>query len=320
LQRSQQALMSAQQTRDMAQSVYNNDPSQVNQISLNLQMQLYNQAQTTHTQQQQQAANAQRTVNTTPPQINEPVIKEHRYPIYQRTRTAIVTCLIKLIDTETSAVLYTDQVKGESSQTDRHVEPDAGHNVTEDPLDLPDDVTMRNQALEALLVKLRRSIELASRKHGHRFILLMRQAEKEARPDQVVENSIKYLFAYPIAPGNTDRLLEALNKAISAPSDQVNIAQLLRRHCDLLRTRAGLPAQLQEREGKLWLKKALGQVNLNVSLPCELIAVEGESVNALSDVQAVLSPFGTGDEVTITVLSDGRNLTKSVKLVEEGGQ
>ena len=65
------------------------------------------------------------------------------------------------------------------------------------------------------------------------------------------------------------------------------------------------------------MQKTLGQVNLNVSLPCELIAVEGESVNSLSDVQAVLSPFGTGDEVTITVLSKGKTVTKSVKLVIE---
>jgi len=317
LQRSYQALMATQQDRDVAQSIYDSDPSPINQASLNEQMQLYDKARTAYNQQKQRTAKAQRTVNLTPPQIEEPIIKEHRYPIYQRTRTAIITCLVKLIDTETSAVLYTDQVKGEFSQSDRHVEPDPVHNVTEDPLDLPDDVAMRNQALEILLDKLRRSIELATRKHGHRFILLMRQAEKEANFNQVIENSMKYLFAYPIAPGNTDRLMQALERAVSAPPDQVNIAQLLRKHCGLLRVRAGLPAQLQVREGKLWIQKALGRANLNISLPCELIAVEGASVNSLSDVQAVLSPFGAGDEVTITVLSKGRNVTKSVELVAE---
>jgi tetratricopeptide (TPR) repeat protein len=320
LQRSYQARMSAQQDRDVAQSIYDSDPSQINQGSLNQRRQLYNEARSAYDQQKQRAAKAQRTVNITPPQIEEPVMKEHRYPIYQRTKTAIITCLVKLIDTETSAVLFTDQVKGEFSQSDRHVEPDAPHNVTEDPLDLPDDVAMRNQALEVLLAKLRRSIELASRKHGHRFILMMRQAEKDANFDEVIENSMKYLFAYPIAPGNTDRLMQALEKAVSAPSDQVNITQLLRSHCGLFRGRAGLPAQLQERDGKLWIQKGRGRVNLNVSLPCELIAVEGESVNSMSDVQAVLSPFGTGDEVTITVLSKSRNVTKSVKLVAEESQ
>jgi len=148
-------------------------------------------------------------------------------------------------------------------------------------------------------------------------MLMMRQAEKERKADEVVENSMKYLFAYPIAPGNTDRLVQALQKAMSAPADQVNIVELLRRHCSLLRVRAGLPAQLKEKGGGLWIQRFVGKLNMNVALPCELIAVEGESVNSLSDVQAVLSPFGAGDEVTISVLSKGKNVTKSVRLVEE---
>lgn len=317
LQRVHRDMLSAQQKRDIAQSVYNSDPSVENQADLERRVGQYNQARIAYNEHKHRAANAQRSVNTTEPQISEPVMKDHRYPIYQRTKTATISCLIKLIDTETAAVLFPDQVKGQASHSDRHVEPDARRNVTEDPLDLPDDVALRNEALEALLVKLRRSIELASRKHGHRFMLMMRQAEKERKADEVVENSMKYLFAYPIAPGNTDRLVQALQKAMSAPADQVNIVELLRRHCSLLRVRAGLPAQLKEKGGGLWIQRLVGKANMNVPLPCELIAVEGESVNSLSDIQAILSPFGAGDEVTISILSKGKTVTRSVRLVKE---
>lgn len=314
--RAQQNLQSAEQMLETARSLHRQDPSTLNQIALATQTQLTNMARTKVQQHEQEVRSAQQAVNNTPRQKNVPDMRKHRYPILDKTKIASVTFLVKMVDTQTGSVLFTDRFEGQFTQTDQTVEEDAAHNVTADPWEVPDDATMSGEALNQLTGKLHASIELATQKHGHRFIVLMRQAESRKQTDQVVENVIKYLFAYPIHPADTERLMQGLAPVIAEQQEFVNLPELLRTYCHIMRGGARLPMTLAFTNNTLLVQEAKG-ANLGVALPCELVAIEGTRVHKMSDVIAMLKPYGPGDEVSVALSSQGKRVTKTVKLLAD---
>ncbi len=316
LAQAQQDLASAQQLFDVAHRLYDNDPTGANHTNLVIQTQLYNQALTRFNQKRQRVTDAQQVVNTTPRQNVVPDMRKHTYPIFTKTKSAKVICMVKMLDTDSGSILFTDQLTGEASETDTTISGDAHHNVTADPLDLSDDATTVDRALMDLTGKLNRSMELAVKRHGHRFMVLMRKAEQNGQTEQTIENAMKYLFAYPIASENRKRMLQAIEPVVADQADFVNIGQLLHQHCGILNRPAELPLQLSQQGRKLMINRGLDQTRLNLQLPCELIAVEGAPVSSTDDVRAILSSNGPGDEVSISVISKGHTQAVSVELIE----
>jgi tetratricopeptide (TPR) repeat protein len=314
--RAQQNLQSAEQMLETARALNRQDSNTVNQIALATQTQLTNMARNKVQQCQREVTDAQNAVTTTPRLKNVPDMRQHRYPILTKTKAATVTFSIKMVDTATGSVLFTDRFEGQFAQSDRTVEEDLAHNVSADPWEVPDDAVMSTEALEALTGKLHASIELATQKHGHRFIVLMRQAEAKKQTEQVVENVIKYLFAYPIDPEDTERLMRGLEPVIAKQADFVNLPQRLRQYCGIMRGQGRLPLVLVFQNNRLLIQKAEG-VELGVSLPCELTAIEGKPVQDTRDVAAVLRPYGPGDEVAVVLSSNGRKQTKNLRLIPD---
>ena len=316
LEQARQKLQTAQQLMDVALRLFDNDPTGANQTNLTIQTQLYNQALTRFNQKRQRVNDAQRVINATPRQNPEPDMRKHKYPIFTKTKSAQVRCVVKMVDTDTGSIRFTDQLVGEAREADETFAGDVVHNVTEDPLDLPDDATMIERALADLTIKLDRSMELAAKQHGHRFMVLLREAEQNGQAEQVIENAMKYLFAYPVSLENRDRVLQAIEPVIADQADFVDLSRLLHEHCGILNHPAELPLQLSMKNDQLMVNKTLGKTKLNLSLPCELIAIEGEPVSSVSAVQAILSSYGPGDEVSISVISQKRTRTVSVMLVQ----
>ena len=140
-----------------------------------------------------------------------------------------------MLDSMTGSIIFTDQITGISAKADQVIEGDAVRNVPEDPLELPDDITMLDDGIKSAVIKLNRSLELASKMHGQRFVVSMRKAEESKDAATATENCIKYLFAYPIGHDHTTKMLSYLDNSISTEKDLVDLRSLLRKHSHIHR-------------------------------------------------------------------------------------
>ncbi|MCH7921057.1 MAG: hypothetical protein IIC50_24190 [Planctomycetes bacterium] len=259
----------------------------------------------------------QQDVITLPREIALPDMREHHYSVFTKTATAQVICFLKMVDTETSEILFTDEFKGSASESDTYIPADSTHNVVGDPLDLPHDAVMVERALADLQEGLNRSLELALRRHGHRFVLLMRKAAKAGDAVAALEQGMMYLFAYPGGYHNTGMMVRAVQEAVSEQGGLINIQVQLSRHCQIMLHHAALPATLTHEKGRLLIRRFTGGSRFNLSLPCELVAIEGKPVKSLAEVEAVLASYGPGEAVRVTVFSKGRTSRLDVSLVEK---
>ena len=62
----------------------------------------------------------------------------------------------------------------------------------------------------------------------------MQQAEATGDMERAVDNSIKYLFAYPAGDEQTTRMIDFLRKYLGDEGSLIDIRQLLRTHCHVL--------------------------------------------------------------------------------------
>ena len=260
----------------------------------------------------------QQDVITLPRDIALPDMREHSYSVFTKTATAQVICFLKMVDTETSEILFTDAFKGSASESDTTIPADSTHNVVGDPLDLPHDAVMVERALADLQEGLNRSLELALRRHGHRFVLLMRKAAQAGDTVAALEQGMLYLFAYPGGYQNTGMMVRAVQEAVSEQGGLIDIRAQLSRHCQIMLHHARLPATLYEKNDRLMIRRFAGDgARFKLSLPCELVAIEGKPVKSLAEVDAVLSPYGPGEAVRVTVFSEGRTSRLDLSLVEK---
>ncbi|MHC4227287.1 MAG: tetratricopeptide repeat protein [Planctomycetota bacterium] len=261
---------------------------------------------------------AQVRLAATPRDVMVPNMVTHQYPIETITKTAKVSCMLKMVDTATGEVILAERVEGRHAQSDRVVQADPGRNVPGDPLELPDGQTMLDEAADSAIDRLRQSLTMACRRHGHRFVVQMRRAETAGDTVRAADNSIKYLFAHPVRHDHTDRMVNFLRKYLGEEDGLVDIAELLRAHCHLLLEPAELPARLEERDGRVIIQRFYKQPSEDVRCPCTLSSIDGRSVHSIAEAEALLDHYGADQEVSITVLSRGRHVTTDLQLRQRG--
>ncbi|TKJ32614.1 MAG: hypothetical protein CEE38_22885 [Planctomycetes bacterium B3_Pla] len=261
---------------------------------------------------------AQVRLVATPRDVMVPNMVTHQYPIETITKTAKVSCMLKMVDTATGEVILAERVEGRRSHSDRVVQADPGRNVPEDPLELPDGLTMLDEAANSAIDKLKRSLTMACRRHGHRFVVQMRRAETAGDTVRAADNSIKYLFAHPVRHDHTDRMVNFLRKYLGEEDGLVDIAALLRTHCNLLLEPAELPARLEDRDGRVTIQRFYKRPSEDVRCPCTLLSINGRSVHSIAEAEALLDHYGAEQEVSITVLSRGRHVTTDLQLRQRG--
>ncbi|MBW8017507.1 MAG: hypothetical protein FVQ82_15110 [Planctomycetes bacterium] len=257
---------------------------------------------------------AQNRLNMTPQQISVPRILPHTYPVQYITMTSKISLSIKVLDTMTGSIIFTDRIVGKYAESDNFVKGDSVRNVVADPLDLPDDAAMADKAMEKVIVKMNSSLELASKKHGQRFVANMRQAEKIGDSERAVENCIRYLFAYPVGSDHTNKMISYLESLISAEKDLVDLNKLLQRHCHVLLRQAEFPANLKNSNDRVVITRLKTKVSEQIKLPCTLIAIDGRPIGSIKEVDAIMTQYGVGDRISITVMSNNRNISAEIEL------
>ena len=177
---------------------------------------------------------AQVHLATIPPEVLVPNMLKHRYPIETFTKTAHVTCMLKMIDTATGEVMIAERIEGRHSQSDGVIASDPRRNVPEDPLDLPPEAAMLDAAANASTARLKQVLGLACTKHGERFAEMMGRAEAVGDAVGAVDNAVKYLFAYPNGHSQTNAMVDYLRRYLADEDSLIDIRQLLRMHCRVL--------------------------------------------------------------------------------------
>ena len=129
-----------------------------------------------------------------PRMIEEPVVLSHSYPIYHFTKTARMKVFIKMVDTETGEVLWSESIDGLAEVSDRVVDPDPFHNVDGDPLDLPDDQFLRDRCMLDVLEKIRPAVHQALKGYQDRYILAASRNESLGHTEDAVNQYVSFLF------------------------------------------------------------------------------------------------------------------------------
>ncbi len=254
----------------------------------------------------------------TPRRIRVPVLVEYHYPIRHVTKTATLVCFLKMVDSVTGEILLAEEIHGQYSATDQTIVGDVIHNVPDDPLTIPSDDYLIDQAVIATSEKLHHLIHRVLHEHSRRFVFLQRQAASRGDEDTAVENSMKYLFAHPVTAKDTNHMLNYLQQIAQKRNQgvRVDLQPLLPRYGAILRQHGRLPGDVQETPMGLTIT-ALRNTKLprGLHLPCRLVAVEGVSVRSRKELDAILSYYGAGEEVTLTLDSQNHQVTMDVALV-----
>jgi len=169
----------------------------------------------------------------TPQEVLIPNMVTHAYPIQTVTWTARVNCMLKMADGATGDLILAEGFEATHQRSDHFVPADPARNVPEDPLDMPDDATLIEEAVRSLVAKLKRPLEAACKRHGHRFVVRMRRAEAAGAAGEAVDNAVKYLFAYPTGDKETSKMVKFLRDYLGAEDELIDIRKPLREYCQI---------------------------------------------------------------------------------------
>lgn len=257
---------------------------------------------------------AQVRLAATPRDVMVPNMVEYEYPVNTVTRTARIGCMVKMLDTATGELILAETIDGRHAHSDDVVAADPARNVPADPLELPDDLTLIEEAAAEAIVKLNRSLGMAARKHGDRFLVQMRHAETAGDMVRAADNCVKYLFAYPVRGDQTDRMMSFLRKYLGNEDGLVDVRGLLQTHGRLMLDPAAFPAQMEDRNGEVIIRRFDNRPSRDIRCPCTLVSIDGQSVRSVAEVRMLMDNYGGGDNVSITALSRGKYVTADLRL------
>jgi curli biogenesis system outer membrane secretion channel CsgG len=181
-----------------------------------------------------EVGNAKMRLVSIPPEVLVPNMVLHRYPIETFTWTARVICMVKVLDTATGEVLIAEKVEGQAEHSDRMIQADAYRNVPADALELPSESTLIEGAANSAFGRLRQTLTEACAKHGQRFLVKMQRARVAGDAVEAVDNSVKYLFAYPGGDPQANAMVECIRAYLADEDGLIDVRALLRNHCHVL--------------------------------------------------------------------------------------
>ncbi|MHC4430774.1 MAG: CsgG/HfaB family protein [Planctomycetota bacterium] len=257
---------------------------------------------------------AQVRLAATPRDVMVPNVVAYEYPIDNVTRTARIGCMIKILDTATGELILAETIDGRHAHSDDVVVPEPGRNVPADPLELPDDLTLIEEAAAEAIVKLKHALGAAARQHGDRLLVQMRHAETAGDMVRAVDNCVKYLFARPVRHDQTDRMTRLLRRYLGNEDGLVDVRGLLRTHGGLLLDPARFPAQMEERNGQIIIRRFHNRPSREVRCPCTLVSIDGQAVRSIGEVRMLMDHYGADERVRVTALTRDRYVTTDLQL------
>jgi tetratricopeptide (TPR) repeat protein len=261
---------------------------------------------------------AEDRLTRTPRRIRVPVIVEYHYPITHVTKIASLVCFLKVVDSATGEILFAEEIAGEYVATDASSVGDPVHNVPNDPLTLPSDDYLTDQAVIAAIDAISHSLYSILPAHGKRFSILQRKAAVRGDEENAVENGMLYLWAYPVVTPETNSIVNYIETIVKKRNQGVSfdVKPLLHQYGSVLRTPGRLPGDLLETEGGVRVT-ALRTTRLprGLRIPCRLAALNGIKVHTLDDVYSLLAYRGVGDTVTLTLVTPSQQYAVEVALI-----
>ena len=109
-------------------------------------------------------------------------------------------------------------------------------------------------------------------------------------------------------------MISYLESLISAEKDLVDLNKLLQRHCHVLLRQAEFPANLKNSNDRVMITRLKTRVSEEIKLPCTLIAIDGRPIGSIKEVDAIMTQYGVGDRISITVMSNNRNISAEIEL------
>ncbi len=253
-----------------------------------------------------------------PQEVLVPNIVSYEYPIHTVTKSAQLSCLIKMTDMQTRGMILADTIEAGTSQTDTVIQAVPERNVPGDPLELPDDTGFYGQAIEALEENLVKILHVSLSKHSERFVKAFEKADSVGDQSRAVDQGIKYLFAHPVGYEHTNAMTDYLHRYLGKEDAILDITSLLRQHCRIFLAYAKFPAELQEQGNTVVIRKfTTASLTTSVRCPCTLISINGQSVNSIAQVRDLIGRYGAGEKVTLSVQSKGRFITTELALTQQ---
>ncbi|MCF7973952.1 MAG: hypothetical protein K9N55_09060 [Phycisphaerae bacterium] len=253
----------------------------------------------------------------TPQEILVPNIVQYEYPIHTVEKTVRMVCLVKMTDARTQGILLADQVEAGTSQSDTVIQAVPSRNVPDDPLELPDDMTFYELAIKALEGDLGKVLHVALSKHSERFVQGFQQAQSSGDQSRAVDQGVKYLFAHPVGYEHTNAMTEYLHTYLGKEDALLDITDLLRKHCRILLRYAMFPAQIEESNNAVVIRRFTGPEAVSVRCPCTLLSIDGQTVHTIAQVRNLIARHGAGDKVTLSLEKDGRFITTELTLPQQ---
>ena len=254
-------------------------------------------------------------VTATPQEVLVPNIVSYEYPIHTVDKSARLVCLVKMTDTQTGGMLLAERVEAQWSQSDTVIQGIPERNVPDDPLELEDDRTFYDQAIEAMEDRLGNILQVGLKKHSERFVKAFKDAQASGDRSLAVDQGLKYLFAHPVGHEHTHAMTEYLHTYLGQEDGLLDITSLLRKHCRILLRYPEFPAQLEERGNTVVIRKFTDAQHTSVRCPCTLLSIDGEPVHSIAQVRSLIERHGPGDKVTLSLLSDERSINTQLALL-----
>ena len=130
-----------------------------------------------------------------PPQIEEPVYAEARYPIYNLRLDGEVKLSFRLFDTSTSAVGQTHSINVKDSIEDRYVPGDPVKGIDDDPKELPPENLFRQQLLDKAVTEAIARLNAEFSQYAQEYLQRALTAKQHGVIEEAAEFYMRYLTA-----------------------------------------------------------------------------------------------------------------------------
>lgn len=140
---------------------------------------------------------AQEELGRTPPQKEETVYDNFRYPIYDLKLEGEIILSYQLIDFSTSEVGEARTITKTDTKSDRYIQGDPGKGVKNDPNELPSRDDFLQQLMTQAIDETARSIEEQLAGHSYGYYQKALKADQGQFEEEAIEQYIRFLYSAP---------------------------------------------------------------------------------------------------------------------------
>ena len=142
-------------------------------------------------------SDAQVALAGTSTMVEEDVISDYRYKIYDLKLEGEVILSFKVIDYTTSEIGKTHTIRKTGSLQDTYIPGDPGKGVTPDPNDLPTVEEFKNKLLQKALEETLTTMKTELSRYSNKYYKKGLKAEENRLQKEAIENYVRYIYSAP---------------------------------------------------------------------------------------------------------------------------